>query len=426
MTTVPQEPAPQRRFSRNSFSLRRFGLRTLLIVVTLCAIGVAWWVTRIEPYRREAQLAEELRQAGAKVEAEPAETWVKKLLGEENLQIIRVANLRELEITPQRLNQLESLVGVEQLYLRGDSLSAEDIRRLAALPGLQVLVVDSAVVDERVLGFSEKRTSERKAFFTDRFARQQLKALNVYGASGSSTNPIATAADAMLLMPTKTVKNYKLLLNLLEAEAGDAITMHAPATDDNAGEEIAYWLRRLRGMKSVVVHGETGSQRICASVSMWPELESVVIEKANSADEFGLKALQESATLRFLTLRDVTLPPADYQAIGGLSQLTRLDISDANLGDAEMAALSVLRKLEHLYLLETKLTPAGATELAKIQSLRSLEISAGVLMLENCTLLSSLPALEQLKIDGAISTTLKAALKQALPECLVIAKTQSR
>lgn len=133
----------------------RFGLRTLLVFVTLCAVVCSWLGVRIKQAGRQAEAVEAfgdgLRGFSYSPVPPPEAEPLRKVLG-----TFFFADVDELEIFDEQatnvdLAGLAVLKRVQVLKLYGDELTDASLRHLEGLTNLRVLhLVNTRVTDEGV------------------------------------------------------------------------------------------------------------------------------------------------------------------------------------------------------------------------------------------------------------------------------------
>lgn len=103
---------------------------------------------------------------------------------------------------------------------------------------------------------------------------------------------------------------------------------------------------------------------------------------ANTPDDSLDEVVENSQTLRFLKVFDLTNKPiTDKHAsqLAQLSRLTSLHISGTQIGDAGLQKLTRLSKLQTLLVANTKMTDIGIGHLGRISSLVVLDLSGNQL-----------------------------------------------
>jgi serine/threonine-protein kinase len=103
------------------------------------------------------------------------------------------------------------------------------------------------------------------------------------------------------------------------------------------------------------------------------KLQSLHVERLKHP-EVGLKALQGSAILRVLEMRQSDVDDRDCQLMATLSNLETLDLCNNQVHDAGLKSLAKLRKLTALNLHKNPITPASIDTFKQMPQLRRLAI----------------------------------------------------
>lgn len=73
----------------------RFSLRTILVVVALCAVCLTGWRTCVEPYRQEQRAMEVVQELGGSFQTRAASNWRRRLIG--NNEALFFVNLTDCD-----------------------------------------------------------------------------------------------------------------------------------------------------------------------------------------------------------------------------------------------------------------------------------------------------------------------------------------
>lgn len=136
--------------------LFQFSIRTLLIVMTLTAIGLAFWTGVYQRVRDQKTANARVLDLGGKTKFRQTRRvwpWVQKLVGDDFFQEIIAIDLDKTLVTDADLELLGKLRGMRSLSLKGFSLSDPE-RTLAYNPNLLPSQISSAGI--RRLGNLER------------------------------------------------------------------------------------------------------------------------------------------------------------------------------------------------------------------------------------------------------------------------------
>jgi len=128
---------------RRSF---RFGLRSLLLFVLVCAVVCSWFAVKLHRARKQREAAEEIVKAGGGVfydyeaqGAEPPAAWLRKLFGDDFFGNVKAAFIRGPKSGDGVLGRLKDLAELEVLYLEASDVNDADLEHLRALTRLKFL-----------------------------------------------------------------------------------------------------------------------------------------------------------------------------------------------------------------------------------------------------------------------------------------------
>jgi hypothetical protein len=152
---------------------RQFSLRTLLATTFLCALGLAFWVILIQPYRKVAEVIARLKMCRAVVTTETdGPAWLLAVAGKDFcLRIVQV------EVDDSKFNDgdLMLLAAAPQLRMLtvGEhcKITADGLRRLEQARNLtDVMIANPAITDEALAHFGRMKQLEHLSIggvFTD-------------------------------------------------------------------------------------------------------------------------------------------------------------------------------------------------------------------------------------------------------------------
>lgn len=133
------------------FGLRfQFSIRSLLILITLCAIPCSWVAVMKQETKREREAAAEIEKLRGTVKwSKPSEPmWLRNLLGDDFFSTVEAVGgnsisildcLSEVEVTDAWFEHLEALKQLKVLHLYGPEVSDAGLQHLRALGQLRSL-----------------------------------------------------------------------------------------------------------------------------------------------------------------------------------------------------------------------------------------------------------------------------------------------
>jgi hypothetical protein len=123
--------------------LKRYSLRTLFVLMTLCCLVFGAWAVYVNPYRQQQRsLAVVSRLQGA-ISQQPAEgpawqVWlVTTMLGKDAFAQVTEVDLNHKNVTDADLRQLVGLIHLRKLALDYTGVSDDGIVALESMPRLQ-------------------------------------------------------------------------------------------------------------------------------------------------------------------------------------------------------------------------------------------------------------------------------------------------
>jgi hypothetical protein len=284
----------------------RFGLRTLLLFVLVCAVVFSWLAVKMDQARKQREAVEAIVEAGGEVELDyehdrPAEplppAWLRKLLGDEFFRDVVCVRLTR-DCGDGELEHLKGLTKLEYLSLDGTRITDAGLVHVKGLTNLKYLYLDGTRVTDVGLEPLKGLTKLKHLFLSD----TQL-------------------TDAGLADLKGLTKLEYLYLD------GTRIT--------DAG------LVHLKGLT---------------------KLEYLQLFGTPVTDA-GLEHLTRLSKLEYLRLDDTEVTDAGLVDLKGLSNLEHLDLSHTQVTDAGLVHLKGLTRLKYLFLHSTRVTDEGVKKL---------------------------------------------------------------
>lgn len=187
-----------------------------------------------------------------------------------------------------------------------------------------------------------------------------------------------------------------------------------PLGDDALQHVAALWNLHDLGLSGTGIHG-AGLKNLKAL----PKLRKLNF-RATAVDDDGIEQLQGLLGLRTLILADTQITSVSLYYLQEMKELDYLDLAGTRVSDAGLRHLSKLPKLRILNLDSTKINGAGLKHLQPLENLTVLRLADTPLTPAGLESLQDLEHLAVLDLQGvAVSTTMRATIESALPECKV-------
>jgi hypothetical protein len=174
----PVEPKPKLRWYQ-------YGLRTLLIVVTLCAIPCSWLAVKLQKARREREAAAAIGELSVAVHwsAPSGPVWLRQLIGDDLFSHVESLHVMlGLDVTDTELENLKGFSQLQTLGLGAAEVTDRGLKNLKGLSRLQNLCLDRTKVTdaglEDLTGLSQlQRLDLRETNVTDEGVKKLQQAL---------------------------------------------------------------------------------------------------------------------------------------------------------------------------------------------------------------------------------------------------------
>lgn len=146
-------------------SLKRVSLRSLLVLMTVCCLGFAFWSAQVEPLRRQHEANKMVVRLGGVVASSPidASFWHRWVLDEEAIGwTVAVKLPYAIEFQPGDARRLAAMPRLERLDIAGSNIGDGDLAALARLDRLTELSLKYCQIgDAGVADLGEKPNLRR-------------------------------------------------------------------------------------------------------------------------------------------------------------------------------------------------------------------------------------------------------------------------
>ena len=381
---------PKRFWQRILNRLRpRFGLRTLLVLVTITSVltaTIATWYQRGEQQRRiVAQLIE--RGASVTYDAE-----YQKRFSQEG----RIVFPHRKHTWSERFDVwVSDKFGNDAVYdVRAARVSGPNSEQtlplVAKLPSIVKLDLSAEV----------PWTELSDGTWSELLRCEQLQVLKLERASRSGRRLAGLAKLSELKQLTiksgeLTIEDVREIAKLSQLKKLNLELVH---TSDDALQPLS----ALTGLEEFhLVHAglsETVTNRGVAVIASMPRLRKLTLARMPLIDDQAMQNIAGLSQLTYLNLDQAGVAGTEFGCLTGLP-LTTLDLIGTQTEDQAITHLLELKQLINLDLGHTKITDAGASQLEKMTQLKSLNLSRTEITDKTLEHLQSLP-LQRLYIES--------------------------
>ena len=160
----PAVPKPKLRWFQ-------FSLRTLLVVVTLCAIPCSWLAVKMQKAKREQEAAAAFKTLGGGVawSAPSGPVWFRTLIGDDIFIHVELLDLGDTTVTDAELEYLMELSQLQTLTLWKTKVTDAGLQHLTGLSRLQELCLGRTMVTDTGLEHLEGLSQLKSLWLYDTY-----------------------------------------------------------------------------------------------------------------------------------------------------------------------------------------------------------------------------------------------------------------
>lgn len=152
----------------------QYGLRTLLVVVTLVVAGLVAWRAYIAPYEQQRQTMLLVERLGGGCETKTEDKWGGRFYHDGFKSVTRV-DLTNCDDPARYIDAISRLPKLEILVVGGNNFTDDHLRRLHRISSLQGLVLDCTNVTDTAIAELERALPKLDIFQSYRRAWQNFK-----------------------------------------------------------------------------------------------------------------------------------------------------------------------------------------------------------------------------------------------------------
>ncbi len=368
----------------------RFGLRSLLIFVSLCGVVFYWATSKRNYYRFQKQVCADVRRLGGDAKVEPVQDpprWLKWLAAQEDLPLEDVVELQwrgtsdEVSVSPM-MRRVSELKALRKLDVDQFPLTDDDLAPLARLHNLESVSLGMAHMNGSGLAYLRNSPKLAELHFDDEHgyatddgiaSLNQLSSLETLSLVDYSAAPSIHRLDLHGLA--------KLRRLLLKGRLSEELALQdLPALEHL---EIDYYnpvrvsLGRLPALTelSLVADNRTEHRTVSIAEGALPAVQSLTLNFGGTDAEIDaiIKNLSPAESLTVLGLSRNHLTADGLRHLARFPRLTVLWlVSNPALADSALASLAGLANLQRLSLGGTRITDNAIGRLSA--ALPSLEI----------------------------------------------------
>jgi RNA polymerase sigma-70 factor (ECF subfamily) len=344
---------------------------------------------------------------------------LKKLVAEMKRQSIPGLSLYHMPIEPNDLAHLAAVPGLQTLLMTGNSLSDEALGKLEKFRALRFLVLEStAVTDKGLAQLKEVKTLARLHLAGDKIDDKALQSVReVKGLKRLRLHGTKVTGDGLkALKSLPELETIELCgsftdtdLKSLDELAGlKAVRIYQSNITDEGVERLA----RIKGLRSLTLDAHWDPSGPQASVSLGgffgggPGVGGIPGGVGGGAVIGGRGGPAPSdAKLQWMMLRKAVVPGAGLAGVGVLGGGGGVDVPAPQFTKEGLAKLAAAKELTELFVSNEKLTDADMATLGKLTGLEKLGVFAPEVNDKGLAELKGLKKLQSLDVRGTKVTT---------------------
>ena len=377
---------------RSRWRLRRlvqFRLRSMLILMTVTAVGLAVYRGYAVPYRQQYEAGKALVGKGATLQWRPLQpAWLLKTLSlaidGAVLQDCIAVHGEYSQIGDKDLANLRHMPRLERLYLAGTKVTDEGLRHVEGLEHLKRLSLwGTQITDEGLRPVGRLRA---------------LEALDIHQVATGFVLGSRARGDKLAFGQAPRNSRGKLTAKCL-THLIDTPELRELYFSFLIDDEALLHLGRCRHLRLKSLMLDHVTEAGLSQLPTFPDLETLVILQADVGQD-GVAHLAALPKLRWLSMIGEQGEPGSWRALGGLSVLEKLVMIDCSIDDEGFQGIARLERLESLSLNCPTANNSNVACLARMPNLLELQLGGGEVSSDALRELKTLPRLSKLAIGG--------------------------
>jgi hypothetical protein len=293
----------------------QFGLRALLFLVLLIALGLLACRQYLKPYWRQQQTVALVEKLGGTCQTTEVSQWWLRLAG--SAQNVTQVNLADCDDPNAYVAEVAELPAIELLIVGGPAFTDEHARRFHGLGTLRGLILDCTRVSDEELTALREALSDTEVYVSQRRAIAALGKVGVMG-------PLVVAASS--------------LRDLAGDEWFQAVDDWFVARETFCDAD-AIRLGMLIHLRRLKLRGTQLTDAGLERLKSLKQLTALDLSRTEVSDA-GLSSLQALGRLEYLSLEETKATDAGLKHLEGLSQLVEINLYGSHVTETGIANLA--------------------------------------------------------------------------------------
>ena len=400
----------------------RWTIRTLLLLVTVLALLLAWIGRTIRAVQHRAEVAKALDERSSDFQPD----WSAVLFGDwSSVEVTDVDISYRETVNDDLLEEMRVFRMLDTVSINGQAVTDRSFAALRGMPAMKTLTIEACDITDATM--EHIATLPNLEDLTLRGVGVTDKGLARLYALPKLTS---LTLDFTLISP-KAVKAF-------QEDRPECVVGFAPAAGKAQVEAAKGIMRRdanllydseTRLITAMIfsMDEKPWRQQDWALLHAIPEIQAVSIDELPSATE-AIRQVQKMPNVESLTLDSVPVTLSDVALLSQYPKLVELHFLPENLTDAHLAGIANLQNLRRLEIEPDggMISRRGIEALTRLKQLKHLKISSVPILDEDLEPLSALPALAILDLSSTPITdqALDHVLKMPQLRELILNETQ--
>lgn len=358
--------------------LLQFRLRTLLALIVLSSLLMAWWHRYLESYREQQQAVAAISKYARHIAYAPGQpAWMRYFADEDVFRdVVHLSFQSQRRFTNSDMFHLAKMPRLVRVSFQHTSITDDGVQHLSKLHQLDTISFESTAITDNGLKYLRALPKLRML---------QLNRTRVTG-TGLQHLATLTSLERLEIADARTtsadVRALSQLTNLktLELNGEGFLKPDWPV------------LSALRQLETLTVHNPSNGYVISGLLlEHLPRLSHLNVS-SSGLDEFHLRDLPRLSTLA------VSGSLSDEATLEDLPRLTELNLSNRSISTKALQAITALPNLQTLNLSHARILSPGWQHLGDLRAIRQLELLGTGISGDRLRYLSRLKTLRTLSL----------------------------